>query len=139
MRISANVVRCGVEFQQAGGRWHYSGNFFWANCAHVARVPPLSDPLKDSWEAEFFLYKIAQFANPRVYGKACSFNPFHCGVNHYDDLCPRSRYLDLLRRLVTIEKLPGTKPGAFCNGQGTQSGAIQQKISRSDRASGRLQ
>lgn len=108
-----------MEYQYYGGA-HYSGNFFWANCAHVSRLPPLWDPLDNSWDAEFFVFKVSGFADDRAFGKACGFNPFHCGVNHYDNLCPRSRYRGLIQSLLTAEKLPGPKPASFCNDQGVR-------------------
>jgi hypothetical protein len=105
---------CGVEYQHYGGG-HYSGNFFWANCEHIARLPPLWDPLNNAWDAEFYLFKVASFANDHKFGEQCGFNPFHCKVNHYDNRCPRSRYIDVLKQLVSSEKLPAMKRPENCH------------------------
>lgn len=115
--VCLRFTSCGVEYQFWGGA-HFSGNFFWANCAHVSRLPPLWDPLDNAWDAEFFLFKVSKFADEVQFGKVCGFNPFHCGVNHYDNRCPRSQYRPILQDLVKNEVLPGSKPPSTCNEQG---------------------
>lgn len=100
---------CGVEYQFYGGG-HYSGNFFWANCAHVSRLPPLWDALNNAWDAEFFLFKTKSFANEHTFGDKCGFNPFHCKVNHYDNRCPRNKYLGVLQALVGNKSVSASPP-----------------------------
>ena len=43
--VDLGYATCGVEYQAS----HYSGNFFWANCAHISKLPPLWDPLNNAW------------------------------------------------------------------------------------------
>jgi hypothetical protein len=107
------ACRCGVEYQFYGGG-HYSGNFFWANCAHVAKLPPLWHPLNNAWDAEFYLFKVSKFANENKFGEECGFNPFHCKVNHYDARCPRDKYLPVIKSLVKQEQLTGNPPPKSC-------------------------
>lgn len=46
---------CGIENQDA----HYSGNFWWADCQHVAALNPPHTRF-DAWAYEFFVLKVAQ-------------------------------------------------------------------------------
>lgn len=52
--LQRGYVSCGVDYQDA----HYSGNFWWADCHHVAALPPLNDRF-DAYAAEFFIFNVA--------------------------------------------------------------------------------
>ena len=42
---------CGMEYQER----HFSGNFYWANCDHIAALPQLNDRF-DAWYVTFMIY-----------------------------------------------------------------------------------
>jgi hypothetical protein len=44
---------CGVENQDG----HYSGNFWWADCQHVAQLEPMRSRF-DPWGVEYFVLKV---------------------------------------------------------------------------------
>ena len=54
--LHSGYSTCGTEYQDA----HYSGNFWWAHCDHVADLPPLKNQF-DAHSAEFFLLRIRSF------------------------------------------------------------------------------
>jgi len=86
---------CGAENQIA----HYSGNYWWADCQHIAALDP-PNPRFNPWAYEFFVLGNSYKFNPR-FGYRCGYNVFHCGVNRYDYECPRETYRDLLIRYVS--------------------------------------
>ena len=88
---------------------HYSGNFWWADCGHVAALPTLYTDF-DAWKAEFFvlnttrnMYRGLEFMDN------CAYQTFHCKVNHYAKTCPRSSYLDRIQELINATRLPPQK------------------------------
>ena len=46
--LNLGYIACGME--QSDATAHYSGNFWWSTCDHVARLPPLNDRF-DAWES----------------------------------------------------------------------------------------
>ena len=101
--LQAGYSTCGPAYQDT----HYSGNFWWARCDHVAELSPLRNRF-DAHSAEWFLLRpsIDHGTNVRL-AENCGYNPFHCRVNHYDLPCPRSRYRPaLLASLQTPELAP---------------------------------
>lgn len=97
---------CGIENQDA----HYSGNFWWADCQHVAALNPPHTRF-DAWSYEFFVLK----ANPhnyhhsREFGFRCGYSMHNCYVNRYDLECPRDWYRDNLVRFVSkVRDLPAS-------------------------------
>jgi hypothetical protein len=95
---SKKYVACGVENQDG----HFSGNFWWADCAHVAALPPLR--LKyDFGEAEYFVLRGHQdFGTLRNFGFKCGYSIYNCGVNLYDFECPRWKY----REQILTKSIP---------------------------------
>ena len=94
--LLAGYSTCGSEYQDA----HYSGNFWWARCDHVARLKPLRNPF-DAHAAEFFVLKSSpDYGTMLKLAENCGYNPFHCGVNHYDFQCPRTLYAPTVLRAV---------------------------------------
>lgn len=101
--LLAGYKTCGVEYQDA----HYSGNFWWADCNHVAALPGLWDPIDNAYACEYFAFNVSAHNHVRVeYAQACGYNMFHCHVNHYDTLCPREKYLPRILQLVSSDPLP---------------------------------
>lgn len=94
---------CGMEYQDA----HHSGNFWWANCEHIASLPELVDRF-DAWKSEFFLYRISPHHHiNHLYGENCGYSTYKCiGVNHYDHECPRSVYRNKIMKYVSQYELP---------------------------------
>ena len=94
---------CGAEYQDM----HFSGNFWWAACNHVAMLPPLWDPINNAWEAEFFLFNVSKSWEKRdPFGVECAYRPFHCRVNHYHNHCPRGKYVGAISSLLATDVLP---------------------------------
>jgi hypothetical protein len=101
--MQAGYSTCGPSYQRS----HYSGNFWWATCDHVAGLRYLKNPF-DAHSAEFFILEPTRnyLLNLQI-AENCGYNPFHCGVNHYDFPCPRSRYQGvLLSNIMNQELLP---------------------------------
>jgi hypothetical protein len=94
---------CGMELQDA----HHSGNFWWANCDHIASLPPLQNRY-DAWGSEFFLYRISpHYEINKLFANNCGYSTYKCiGVNHYDHECLRSVYRKKIMQYVTNYELP---------------------------------
>ena len=93
-KLLEGYATCGVEYQQGS----YSGNFWWANCHHIAALPGLWDPINNAYAAEFFIYNVSSIYKYRVkYGLKCGFNAFHCKVDHYHRLCPFNKYHKMIK------------------------------------------
>lgn len=100
--LSLGYATCGPEYQDA----HYSGNFWWTTCDHVAALQPLEN-LFDAYAAEFFLLRVlGDYTSHRIYGEHCGYNPYHCRVNHYDFQCPRKKYISKILEYELQEELP---------------------------------
>jgi hypothetical protein len=86
--LDKNFSTCGSEIQLG----HYSGNFWWANCDHVAQLD--FPPNRFDWrKPEFFiLYVHRQLPIRERFGHRCGYSVFNCGQNLYRHECPRSRY-----------------------------------------------
>lgn len=102
---------CGSEGQIG----HYSGNFFWANCEHVAKLD-IPRTRFDAWLYEYFVLANSNKFNYK-FGYECGYSVFHCDVNRYDYECPRARYRDLLLRLTspTEPDLPRNYPASHAH------------------------
>ena len=119
--LSRGYSTCGIDYNNR----HYSGNFWWANCKHIAELPKLLDNF-DHKEPEFFLFKTTP--DPKLndkYSKHCGYNPFHCGVDSYNEECPRAKYLPALLENIEEDKLP-INPTAIIN---TSMAFVKEKCS----------
>lgn len=100
-------LACGVENQDM----HYSGNYWWADCSHVAQLPPL----KSRWDfgaPEFFVLRFHEdFGLARQLGFQCGYSIFNCGVNLYDVACTRDRYRERLNKYVHFKLGPNSVKG----------------------------
>ena len=97
--LSSGYSACGPEYQDS----HYSGNFWWADCDHVGALEPLTN-MFDAYAAEFFIWKV-QSGNDK-YATHCGYNPFHCNIDHYHEMCPRSNYLPVIFNSLLTPSLP---------------------------------
>lgn len=52
--LRRGYLTCGVEYQDA----LYAGNFWWADCHHIASLPPIEDVM-DAYQAEMFLFNVS--------------------------------------------------------------------------------
>lgn len=86
----------------------FSGNFWWANCDHVAALPSLPHRF-DAYAVEYFIFNVSHhFMEKLTFGQNCGYSTYKCkGVNHYDQECPAERYKPLLLRYVSEIELPG--------------------------------
>jgi len=100
-----NYATCGFEFLVDYHTAHYSGNFFWANCRHIAALAPLKDRF-DSFAAELFLFNRSAGKNDkeqnRRFGQRCGYSTFNCCMDFYKTECVRSLWdWKLLKMLGT--------------------------------------
>ena len=94
---------CGMESQ--GGT--YSGNFWWANCQHVRRLPPLANRL-DAYAVEYAIFNAfrGDAGKNEEYSYKCGYSTFNCNVDHYVQECPRLNYIHKLLESVISYNLP---------------------------------
>jgi len=97
--LTKKYLACGAENQDG----HYSGNYWWADCDHVAQLQPLRFKY-DFGESEYFVLRGAEeFGTLRNFGFKCGYSIYNCGVNLYDNECPRWKY----RNNVLLKSIPG--------------------------------
>ncbi len=95
---------CGYGSQ--GDKAHFTGNFWWADCGHVAALPRVSTYF-DAWKAEFFLMRTSRnMMNRMDIMHRCAYEIHHCGGNHYAEPCQREAYLQRLLTLLNHSQLP---------------------------------
>ena len=100
---------CGYGTQ--GRKAHYSGNFWWADCGHVAALPPQST-LLDAWKAEFWILRTAKSHDTRLdIMHTCAYEVHHCSGNHYAEACKRTDYYRRILALVNQTTLPPLSSG----------------------------
>lgn len=98
-------LTCGVENQDA----HYSGNFWWADCQHVARLPHIQDRY-DFMAPEFFVLRAhPNFEIARNFGYRCGYSIYNCNLNLYDFECSRMRFRERLTKQVLFRLSPSSK------------------------------
>ena len=93
--MEKNYSTCGVENQLA----HYSGNFWWADCDHIAKLDPLH--YRFDWrKPEFWvMFAHGSGSNNRInkrFAQRCGYAIFSCNVNLYRHECPRFKYRETL-------------------------------------------
>lgn len=94
--VNKKYTVCGVENQDA----HYSGNFWWADCNHIARLPPIDNRF-DFMAPEFFVLRAhPDFGIARSFGYRCGYSLHNCGVNLYDNECKRAMFREKLTKYV---------------------------------------
>jgi len=95
---------CGANLQSPA---HYSGNFFWARCDHVAALSPLRNRF-DPWEVELWPWYVSLDQKMRdLISENCAYSAFNLpGPDHYDREHPKSAYREKVRRYVRTAKLP---------------------------------
>eukprot|EP01038_Epipyxis_sp_PR26KG_P006834 gene6834-9356_t len=91
---------CGADNQDA----HFSGNFWWADCNHIAALPRQWDRF-DAYQTEYYVLNVSDWHVSRQFGFQCAYTTHKCPLNHYDFECPRSDYRDKLLQYVDKTKL----------------------------------
>lgn len=117
-------VACGVDYSysyQANVAPHYSGNFWWADCNHIAALPGLWDPINNAWACEMFLFNVSQSNAVRdMFGGVCAYNLHTCGHGGgslYFRHCKRFEYLSELRNRITSDKFSEKLKGGHARAQ----------------------
>jgi hypothetical protein len=53
------------------------GNFFWANCDHIAALPKLYNRF-DSWSVEFYPFNISKNNAKEIFAENCGYSMHKC-------------------------------------------------------------
>lgn len=94
---------CGYNSKDAS----FSGNFFWADCDHVAMLPSIMSSPFDAWAAEFFIFNISTSYTIRTfYGAHCAYNTLNCNDDHYKKECSKLNYTSRLQEYLDNKTLP---------------------------------
>ena len=127
--LLSGYTTCGYGLQDR----HYSGNYWWADCAHVARLP--SPPIFYPWWLEFYALNTSLSQSvANEYYQHCAHGPHNCRVNHYATSCPRSSYLPIIKSYLANGDVPqydSTRPFKTKNGQ-ISSEFIRKRVQGSD-------
>ena len=94
--LTEGYSACGPNYQDG----HFSGNFWWASCNHVAKLKGLWDPINNAWDAEFFVLNVP---NANEFSLSCAYRPFACQINNYNYLCPRTEYSSVIFYLIRYD------------------------------------
>lgn len=87
--LNEGYAVCGMENQDG----HYSGNFWYANCEHVAKLPSLEN-MYDAYEVEYFVFKVSHHKKiNKAWGSRCGFSTHNFRVNHYAVKKNRKEYI----------------------------------------------
>ena len=92
-----HYATCGVEYQEE----HYSGNFWWTDCAHLSQLPPLQG--RFNWmEPEFWAVRVHEDAYQMLaFARHCAYQAFTSNVSSlYDEQLHREKYLQRLWQAV---------------------------------------
>ena len=106
-----NYATCGFEFLVDYHTAHYSGNFFWANCKHVASLSLLAENRFDSFAAELFLFNRTSAAGNkelnRRFGQRCGYSTFNCCMDFYKSECKRAMWDWKVLKMLSFPGLAG--------------------------------
>ena len=101
-QLLKNTSNCVSIFKNA----HYAGNFWWADCDHVAALPGLWDPIDNAYECESFIFNVSSIVtNNLELADLCGYTIFNCNKRHYFERCLREEYLPRIRQLLQSEVL----------------------------------
>jgi len=95
--LLAGYSTCGYGSQLG----HYTGNFWWADCGHVAALPPLWSKF-DAYAVEYLIMNVS-LVNKDVFERNCAYEAYHCldgRIDHYAQHCPRNDYMDTVNNFV---------------------------------------
>ena len=94
---------CGYNSQDGS----FSGNFYWANCNHVAMLPSILHSPFDAWAAEFFIFNVSSDTSVRdFYSNHCGYSPYNCKKDHYAEECPKYNQTRKLLEFLLNNELP---------------------------------
>ena len=93
---------CGMNSQDG----HYSGNFFWAHCDHIAALPRLHTRF-NAWAVERSMFNVSHGRLVRnAFSDNCGYSTHRCRVDHYQHECPRDSYRHKIIRYIQTSGLP---------------------------------
>ena len=95
--LMAGYSTCGYGSQIG----HYTGNFWWADCGHIAALPPLWSRF-DAYAVEYYVMNVS-LANKETFERNCAYETYHCldgKIDHYAQHCPRNSYMDVVNSYV---------------------------------------
>jgi len=100
--LLAGYPTCGMELQEG----HYSGNYFWGNCDHIAALPPVWDHF-DAYAVEYFIFNISMHHRyNQAFANRCGYSVHNFQVNHYAEPCWRPTYLSKLFSYLLSDEVP---------------------------------
>lgn len=100
--LLAGYPACGMELQEG----HYSGNYFWGNCDHIAALPPLWDRF-DAYAVEYFIFNVSRHHRyNQAFANRCGYSVHNFEVNHYAVPCWRPSYLHKLFSYLLDDNIP---------------------------------
>ena len=107
--MEKNYSTCGVENQLA----HYSGNFWWADCDHIAKLDPLRN--RFDWRKPEFWVMFAHGSGSnnglnKRFAHRCGYAIFSCNLNLYQHECPRFKYRETLWNDAFSEEVGRSTP-----------------------------
>jgi hypothetical protein len=128
---------CGVQYLVG----HYSGNFWRADCGHVAALPRMRQANRyNSWWPEFALHEVTKYDNflaeawrRTAWGEHCAYEAFACKdsagayINQYNTPCPRQSYLETLRSYSFTKQQVPHKPKSAMNLRPTECSRLWQQ------------
>lgn len=95
--LLAGYSTCGYGSQLA----HYTGNFWWADCGHIAALPPLWSKF-DAYAVEYYVMNVSM-SSKDVFERNCAYEAYHCldgRIDHYAQHCPRNDYMETVNNFV---------------------------------------
>jgi len=99
--LLAGYSTCGYGSQMA----HYTGNFWWADCGHVAALPALWNKF-DAYAVEYFVMNVSKVGGDNYFMENCAYEAHHCSGDHYHDPCYRNTYMNKIQSFTTHAALP---------------------------------
>jgi hypothetical protein len=98
-----------------------SGNFYWADCEHVAALPPIQTRDDPTTVSAFIFNVSATTYFQNEFGANCGYSPFHSGKNHFDTPVLFAQYANKLKRLLdkpalrlSLSKTPISYVNQYC-------------------------
>jgi hypothetical protein len=106
-----NRCICGCTTIQLTLTSLFSGNFWWADCGHILKLPKLS--FQDRFSSSSFgnfLFRVSDDDDTRSkFGEKCGYEAFNCNdINLFEEECDFTRYRDRLQELIMNVELRPT-------------------------------
>jgi len=100
--LLAGYSACGMELQDG----HFSGNYFWGSCDHIAALPSLWDRF-DAYAVEYFIFNVSKHHHyNQAFSNRCGYSVHNFHVNHYATPCWRPSYIPKLFSYLLSDDVP---------------------------------